>query len=249
MYSPAGDRLVTTWRPAGGLTGALYIMDADGRNGRSLYDAQGEVVVFPSWSPDGQYIAFGVGRFFDRPVKPGQLAMIRPDGSDLKMLTHGEASSGFPSWSPDGKRIVYRVMGKGEQGLRLLSLEDGRITTLTTEYDTFPVWSPKGDRIAFTSFRDGDYEMYTIRPDGSEVRRLTRTHGNDGHAVWSPDGQWIVFSTSRFGWKDEAMLFDRGPQPYGELIAVHEDGSGARQLTDNQWEDATPAWRPARTVK
>ena len=238
-YSPAGDKIVISPGRNG-----MTIMDADGTNSRILLDSPGKVAVFPSWSPDGKYIAFALGGFFARPVEPGQLAMIRPDGSDLRMLTKGEASSGFPSFSPDGKRLVYRVMGKGEQGLRLMSLEDGKVTTLTTEYDTFPAWSPRGDLIAFTSFRDHDYEMYTIRPDGSALKKLTNTHGNDAHGVWSSDGKWIVFSSSRMGWKDEALLYDRGPQPYGELFAMREDGSGARQLTDNQWEDATPAWLP-----
>jgi len=238
-YSPAGDKLViTSARPT------LTIMDADGTNSRTLLESPGKVAVFPSWSPDGKYIAFALGGFFARPVQPGQLAIIRPDGSDLRMLTSGEASSGFPSFSPDGKRLVYRVMGKGEQGLRLMSLEDGKVTTLTTEYDTFPAWSPRGDLISFTSFRDKDFEIYTIRPDGSARKKLTNTHGNDAHSVWSSDGKWIIFSSSRMGWKDEALLYDRGPQPYGELYVMREDGSGARQLTDNQWEDATPAWLP-----
>ena len=35
--------------------------------------------------------------------------------------------------------------------------------------DNFPAWSPKGDRIAFTTDRDGDYEIYSIRPDGSDL--------------------------------------------------------------------------------
>jgi Tol biopolymer transport system component len=59
-------------------------------------------------------------------------------------------------------------MGNGEQGLRILTLDGGKITQLTSEYDTFPVWSPRGDRIAFCSSRDGDFDIYTIRPDGSE---------------------------------------------------------------------------------
>ena len=94
--------------------------------------------------------------------------LIRPDGSGQRMLTEGKASSGFASWSPDGKRLIYRVMGEGQQGLRILTLDDGKVATLTNEYDTFPMWSPRGDRIAFCSFRDGDYEIYTMRLDGSE---------------------------------------------------------------------------------
>jgi TolB protein len=242
-YSPTGEQIVIAATPG------LHIMDADGANPRTLFDAGGKLTVFPSWSPDGKHIVFSMGAFFDRPRKPGQVAMINADGSGLRMLTEGESSSGFPSWAPDGKRVVYRVAGKGEQGLRILSLEDGKVTKLTTEYDNFSAWSPRGDLIAFTSFRDGDFEIYTIRPDGSGVRKLTNTRGNDAHLVWSPDGKWIVFSSSRKGWKEEAMLLDNGPQPYGELFAMREDGSGVRQLTDNQWEDATAAWLPRVRVQ
>jgi Tol biopolymer transport system component len=56
--------------------------------------------------------------------------------------------------------------------------------------------------------------------------------------------KWIVFSSSRLGWKDEALVGYNGPQPYGELFAMHADGSGVRQLTDNQWEDALPSFQP-----
>ena len=119
-----------------------------------------------------------------------------------------------------------------------------RSPRLSTEYDTFPVWSPRGDRIAFTSFRTGDYEIYTMRPDGSEIKQLTESHGNEGHPIWSPDGDWIVFSSCRKGFKDEALLDEWGPQPYGDLFVMRPDGGGVRQLTDNQWEDATAAWRP-----
>jgi Tol biopolymer transport system component len=96
----------------------------------------------------------------------------------------------------------------------------------------------------FSRAADGDYEIYTIKPDGSNLRRLTRARGNDAHQGWSPDGESIVFSTTRMGFKDEGIYTD-APQPYGEIFVMRADGSGLRQLTDNQWEDGTPAWQPA----
>jgi TolB protein len=238
-YSPNGDQLALV-----GSDPNLLTMNGDGSNVRTIFEGGGKVIAFPTWSPDGKYIAFGIGGFFERPVVPGQIALIRPDGSGLRMLTDGKASSGFASWSPDGKRLIYRVMGEGQQGLRMLTLDDGKVATVTNEYDTFPMWSPRGDRVAFCSFRDGDYEIYTMRLDGSEVRKLTNSHGNDAHPIWSPDGNWIMFSRSRKGFKDEAMLDEWGPQPYGDLYVMRADGSEVRQLTDNQFEEATPAWRP-----
>ncbi len=237
-WAPAGDRFVTT------VGSELQTFDANGENGRTIYNGGKDgQLTFPAWSPDGKMIAFGFGSYFTGHAKPAVLEIVKADGSGLRTLTQGPGNAGFPSWAPDGKRIVYRVAGS-EQGLRILNLADGTVGTLTTEYDNFPAWSPKGDLIEFTSFRDGDFEIYTVKPDGSGVRRLTHTGGNDAHGIWSPDGEWIVFSSSRLGWKDEALLSDYGPQPYGELFAMHADGSGARQLTDNQWEDALPAFQP-----
>ena len=241
-YSPDGGQLAFT----PGTDKSLMIMNNDGTNAHAILDNSGKVIAFPTWSPDGKSIVFGIGGFFDRPVVPGQIGLIRPDGSGLRMLTEGKASSGFASWSPDGKRLVYRVMGDGQQGLRILTVADGKVVTLTNEYDTFPMWSPRGDLIAFCSFRDGDFDIYTVRPDGSQVRKLTNSQGNDAHPTWSPDGNWIVFSSSRQGFKDEAMLDEWGPQPYGDLYMMRADGSDVRQLTDNQFEEATPAWRPER---
>ncbi|PYQ94016.1 MAG: hypothetical protein DMF96_27720 [Acidobacteria bacterium] len=147
--------------------------------------------------------------------------------------------------APDGNRFVYRSFGPEGDGLRIMNMETKSVTTLTRGYDNFPVWSPRGDLIMFSRQEKGDYEIYTIKPDGTGVRRLTFSHGNDAHMAWSPDGERIVFASSRMGFKDEVLYTD-APQPYGELFVMKYDGTDVQQLTDNQWEDGTPAWQPSR---
>jgi Tol biopolymer transport system component len=83
-----------------------------------------------------------------------------------------------------------------------------------------------------------------VRADGTETRELIHGPINSGFPSWSPDGKRIVCRVSRYGFKDEAPLYDRIPQPYGELFVMNADGSNQRPLTDNTWEDATPAWQP-----
>jgi Tol biopolymer transport system component len=61
--------------------------------------------------------------------------------------------------------------------------------------------------------------------------------------AWSPDGESIAFASSRMGFKDEGIYTD-APQPYGELFVMRYDGTHVEQITDNQWEDGTPAWQP-----
>jgi Tol biopolymer transport system component len=95
----------------------------------------------------------------------------------------------------------------------------------------------------FSRLAAGSYEIWTVKPDGTGAKQLTSTRGNDAHQGWSPDGERIVFASSRMGFKDEAIYTD-APQPYGEIFVMRFDGSGVEQLTDNQWEEGTPAWRP-----
>jgi Tol biopolymer transport system component len=113
-----------------------------------------------------------------------------------------------------------------------------------SDKDNFPTWSPAGDRIAFTSYRDGDTDLYSIRPDGTDLKRLTNSTGNDAHSTWSSDGKWIAFTSARGGFKDEAPLHPSNPQPYGDLYVMRADGSDVRRLTDDQFEEATPNWVP-----
>jgi Tol biopolymer transport system component len=68
--------------------------------------------------------------------------------------------------------MVFRFWGEGEYGLRIINLDDGSSTKLTTGFDNFAAWSPKGDHIAFTRFNEDDYDIYTIRPDGTGLGRL-----------------------------------------------------------------------------
>src|SRR5437588_10018731 len=74
-------------------------------------------------------------------------------------------------------------------------------------------------RIVFASYRDSDYEIYSIAPDGTGETRLTNSAGLDGYPVWSPDGQKIVFVSGRDG-NDEIYL-------------MNADGSGQTRLTND----------------
>jgi len=149
--------------------------------------------------------------------------------------------------APDGHRFVYRTFGPDGEGLRIMDIDTRQVTSIAGGYDNFPLWSPRGDLIIFSRQDEGDYEIYTVKPDGTDVRRLTRSKGNDAHMAWSPDGTQILFASTRMGFKDEATYTD-APQPYGEIFVMRADGTDVQQLTDNQWEEGTPAWQPARKV-
>jgi TolB protein len=246
-YSPLGGYLICNDKTAGIHHNQIMRMDNDGTNRSILFGDSIKSALAPVWSPKGDRIAFGFGRYFQSLQGPaiGDIAIINADGTHLEVLTNGKGNYGFPSWSPDGKKIVYRGATDSIMGLFIVDLETKKITRLTTDsHDNFPGWSPNGDLIAFTSKREGNYDLYTIKPDGSDLKRLTTDPGNEAHSVWSPDGKWIAFSSGRTGFKDESALHPYNPQPYGEICVMHADGSDLRVLTDNQYEEATPGWMP-----
>jgi Tol biopolymer transport system component len=256
-YDSTGERYLTTKLASNRQDSTLMVTTSD-QPPAKLLESRDELILGPQWSPGGDSIVFGIGKFSafldfaigaKKPVDPvnggAQVAIINADGSGFRKITSGKNNNGFAAYSPDGKRIVYRTMGPEGDGLRVMNLEDHSIANLTEEYDNFPVWSPRGDLIAFIRRIDGDFEVFSIRPDGKDVRRLTNVKGNEAHLAWSPDGEKLLFSSTRMGFKDEA-LYTSSPQPYGELFVMRYDGTQVEQLTDNQWEDAGPAWQPRK---
>jgi Tol biopolymer transport system component len=252
-YDPSGEYLAVTRAGSEG-TFNLVVLE-DGKPEKTILTRKG-LVLAPSWSPDGKQIAIGVGEFsafldFEignkKPVDPvnggAQVAILNADGSGFHLVTSGPNNNAFASFAPDGKHLVYRTQGPDGDGLRMMNLEDHSEKMLTEGYDNFPVWSPHGDQIAFMRRIGGFFQVLTIRPDGTDLKQLTHSRGNEAHIAWSPDGERMLFTSSRMGFKDEALLINN-PQPYGEIFVMRYDGTQVEQLTDDQWEEGTPAWQP-----
>lgn len=90
-----------------------------------------------------------------------------------------------------------------------------------------------------------NFDIFTIKPDGSDLLRLTTNRSTDGHAVWTADGK-IMWNSGIYGFRDEAALYDNTFQQYGQIFIMNADGSDKRILTDSRWEDSMPLYVPAR---
>ncbi len=85
-------------------------------------------------------------------------------------------------------------------------------------------------KIAFVSNRDGNREIYSVNPDGSELARLTSNAAIDEQPAWSPDGRRIAF------------ISDRSGNP--ELYVMDADGSNVTRRTYAGAHTQDPAWSP-----
>lgn len=98
--------------------------------------------------------------------------------------------------SPDGKQLVFSAQG----ALWMLPIAGGRATRITpwTIEPTAPVWSPDGRSIVFQNYTlDGNYHLWAVSPDGSDLRELTTGYFDDREPAWLPDGSGLVFASDR----------------------------------------------------
>ena len=183
----------------------------------------------PSWSPDGQHIAFESKR--DDNV---DIYVMASDGTNLRRLTTHSAWDYAPVWSPDGQHIAFWSERDDNVDIYVMASDGTDLRRLTTHSasDGSPAWSPDGQHIAFWSERDDNVDIYVMASDGTDLRRLTTHSAWDYAPVWSPDGQHIAFVSRR----------DRS---WGrDIYVMASDGTNLRRLTTRSASDGSPAWSP-----
>jgi Tol biopolymer transport system component len=199
------------------------------------------------WKPGGAKLAFDSNRADPDPDDRNAINDIftmNPDGSGIVKLTHSEDFSGDPGWSPDGSKIAFgsdRRHGAERAEMYVMGADGSNVRRVSTlpdnaEYDSAPRFSPDGTKLVFTRFR-GDPKpaaLFTIRIDGSGLRRLTPWSNGAGDADWSPSGKKLVF---------EANPNNRC---HGDVYTVDSDGQHLKNITDNRCDGgiADPVWSP-----
>ncbi|OGO57621.1 MAG: hypothetical protein A2Z32_07615 [Chloroflexi bacterium RBG_16_69_14] len=212
--SPDGSKVAfNTWGPKiqtweAGIDGAAPHLLSTGCSGDPNVCMERE----PAYSPDGGRIAFvrviagdtNMSQIGIRDLATGAPILIEPTRTPF---TSGEVVQ--PSWSPDGRQIIYSTVSRDPKTDAVL---DSRIAIVNTDGTGLhllnlpagtpwgdPDWSPDGSRIVLSSwpihdFNDQRVNVYSVRPDGSDLKQLTDSRcGGCGAASWTPDGAHILF--------------------------------------------------------
>lgn len=188
FWSADGDRIIFCSQRDDGRTYEVYLMRSDGSDLARITDNS----VSEEWaylSPDMQKIVYAVGPFPDY-----SLYVMNADGSEPHQVFSSDKSAAFPKWSRDGGTIAinHAVLSAGNivGDICLIDEDGGNWRQITTTGDDLvsenPYWSPDGNRIVFQSNRTGNFQLYVMNADGSDIVRLTNHRGNDYYPSWGP---------------------------------------------------------------
>jgi Tol biopolymer transport system component len=210
----------------------IVSVEPNGRRQRRLHTGEVEGGAYygpsdPAFSPDGKLIAF---------QERAGLAIMRHDGTRLRMLPPLSNGDSSPTWAPNGRRLAF----SGQRpcpiycGTLYSVRPDGTGLRHIVDHEALsPAWSVNG-RIAFLT-NDDQYRMtvglqdglYSVRSDGSRPRRLFGSFvalGNEPD--WSPDGRRLAFRAR------------------GRIVTMNADGSERRAITSGPRRFSHPAWSP-----
>ena len=175
VYSPDGKRIAFSYDKSSPNQGDIDVNAclADGTEIKVVAGTEGKLSheEWPSWSPDGQWIAYSSTKDDNQEIYVARSGRQREEAADQR--SRNRRSSRLV---PDGKKIAFSTSRWGDLELAVMNADGSELVRLTKSpgMDDYPCWSPDGKRLAFTSNRDGNLEIYTIDPDGQNPRNETQ---------------------------------------------------------------------------
>jgi len=250
----------------------LVVADADGMNPRVVMQSN-EPLMSPSWSPDGQSLAYVS---FEGKLPTVYVQELKT--GERRRVSARAGVNQAPAWSPDGKKLALTLSTRdGNLDIYTLDLASQALTRITDDpgIDTEPQWSNDGRSLYFTSDRAGGPQIYRvgIQP-GDKPRRLTFQNSYNARPRLSPDESQLAFVTQEEGAYRIAIMdlrgrgdvqvltrghFDVSPsyapngaeiiyatrdRGRGVLALVSADGRVQERLVSSEGEVQEPAWSP-----
>ncbi|MBU2616854.1 MAG: hypothetical protein KKB79_02630 [Nanoarchaeota archaeon] len=189
--SPNGDLIAYR---AGLSKSQIWVSQIDGSNPVNITKDSQHVYENPSWSPDGNWIAFESDREKNTDSFIRDVFIMKQNGLNVRRLTYDKESR-QPSWSPDGKLITFSSNRDGNWEIYVMDSYGNNprnISNSRNSNERFPSWSPNGSNIVYSLLPAGSFsadteEIWTMDyPSGANKKQLTNNDQQDSQPDWSP---------------------------------------------------------------
>jgi acid phosphatase type 7 len=153
-----------------------------------------------------------------------------PDAKGPRVVpTRGWA--GEPAVSPGGRRLAFTRRGRLGAQIWTGYTDGTALVQLTSGPQDFGArWSPTGDAVVFARGPAGARDIYRVRADGTELRRLTFSRRDDRFPAWSA--------------QERIAFVRRSHRADGDIYDIEASGGTPRRLTRGPADDRSPAWSP-----
>ena len=185
----------------------------------------------PSWSPDGQWIAFSMH---------GDIWKIPAAGGEAIALTRGPAYHFEPAWSPDGTSIAFSMDTDGNLDIGVVPAAGGTVRRLTDDraVDIEPAWTADSGELVFVSSRSRGFDIFKLSVGDGRVTPAITGPGDQIQPSVSPDGRTIVYVSPVAGRLGAGGIWTQ-PATGGTPTLVHYEESEYRMR---------PRWTPDGTA-
>lgn len=263
---------VTSQGTSPNITYSLIVADSDGYNPQVVVRSH-EALLSPSWSPDGNQLAYVSFESGDSAIYIQNLAT-----GSRRQVSARKGINGAPAFSPDGSKLAVSLSYVGNPEIFVIDLASGNETRLTNNYsiDTEPEWMPDGQSLLFTSDRAGKPQIYKVSASGGSPERVTFKGSYNSNVSVGYEGKQLAMvrgsgNVYRIAVMDRSLggqeqfvspgNFDEDPSfaPNGSMLlyaatqgergvlyAVSADGNVRQRLVLSHGDVRSPAWGPFR---
>jgi Tol biopolymer transport system component/Zn-dependent M28 family amino/carboxypeptidase len=185
------------------------------------------------FSADGKQLIFQDERQADNPFY--QIYILSLETGDSHRVSNGVGKTTCAYFRSDGQRVEFAST----------HLDPDALKKQKDELE----FRASGKERRYSWDYDETYDIFSCKPDGSDMKRLTEARGYDAEGSYSPDGKMIVFSSMRDAYsgklsEEEQKRLEMDPSYFAEIYIMNADGSGQKRLTHEPGYDGGPFFSP-----
>ena len=210
----------------------ICLINADGTGFRRLTTDDTKQHYYPSISPDGKSVTYAAFR----EANVYEIYEIKLASGNVIQLTNRLGILNGPEISPDGKFIVFKYTPANSEtnAVWVMDRNGQNPHPVPNAIGWDPTWSPDGQYILFASDMNGTNQLYTIRTDGEQLKKISNLPAIRGRSDWSADGQFIV-TYSGESWNREVYIMNVDGSNAHVLSPVGGNSQGPSFSPDGQW--------------